>query len=252
AGSAGTQVSVIGGLTRSYTVAAGSLTEGKLLLENTGETPADIRLYQTDYTFEADGTTQYGAPGLLPRSNAKWLKVTPAQVTIPAHDTATVYFSLQVPSDETLSGTYWSVLMVEPLPPTTTTPDAGGDGGVQVGIRMIQRYAVQIVSTFGTGTTTVAFHEPTVEAGPQGPLFHVDIANTGDFWVKPTTWIELFDASGASQGRFPGNALRLYPGTSGRFTIPLLELPAGSYSALVVADGGDEQVFGTQVPVTLP
>jgi len=40
--------------------------------------------------------------------------------------------------------------------------------------------------------------------------------------------------------------MRIYPGTSVRHKIDLSSLPGGKYMALVVADNGDEYIFGAQ------
>ncbi|HYE77628.1 MAG TPA: hypothetical protein VEI97_06555 [bacterium] len=245
------QVHVVGGLTRAYTLAPGSTTEGKLLLQNGGDASADVRVYQHDYAFFADGKTLYDPPGTRPRSNAPWIHITPTQVTVPAHGSATVFFSIRVPAEVPDPGTWWSVLMVEPLSAGVLEPGAGSAPGVQVGIRMRQRYAVQFVTTVGEGTAAVEFSNATVRSTGTAAL-QIDIANTGDLWLRPVAWAEVFGTKGESLGRFEGNKMRLYPGTSGRFTIPLPGIAPGSYTALVVADDPDGQVFGTQVALAIP
>ena len=47
-------------------------------------------------------------------------------------------------------------------------------------------------------------------------------------------------------GRFEAGRMGIYPGCSARFRIDLSGLPAGRYKAIVVADCGDENVFGAQ------
>lgn len=245
-------VHVAGGLTRAYTVTAGSVTDGKLLMQNDGDAAADVRLYQTDYAFFADGRSLYGPAGKLPRSNASWIKLTPSQVTVPAHGTATVFFTITVPADDALHGTYWSVVMVEPLVSGSLDPATPTSAGVQVGVSMVHRYALQMVTTIGEGTAAVEFSNTAVRQVGGKQVLQVDVANTGTVWLRPTAWAELFGPLGTSLGRLEGNKMRLYPGTSGRFTIPLTDIPAGAFDALVVVDDPDGEVFGTQLSLTVP
>jgi hypothetical protein len=77
-------------------------------------------------------------------------------------------------------------------------------------------------------------------------FLQMDLESTGEGSLTPLVWVEVYNAQGGSLGRFEAGRLRLYPGCSGRFRADLSDLPAGEYSALIVADDGDENVFGTR------
>jgi hypothetical protein len=48
-----------------------------------------------------------------------------------------------------------------------------------------------------------------------------------------------------------GERARVYPGTSVRRAIDLTDVPAGAYKALLVADAGDESVYGATYALLL-
>ena len=124
--------------------------KGVIILRNPDDEPADVRLYQTDYTFNYDGKSDYGDPGIKPRSNASWLMLSPTRLTIPAKETAEVSYIIKVPKDQELNGTYWSMIMVEPIatpPPPDTTKT--GKEKVKMGIMTIIRYGIQIITNIG-------------------------------------------------------------------------------------------------------
>ena len=123
-------VSVIGGLTREATLQPGGRTEGRIILRNNSNEPQEVKVYQTDYLFWADGRNEYGEPGSTPRSNARWIVHSPQQLTLPPKGTESVDYALQVPAQEGLSGTYWSVLMVEPIAAETLEPPKAEEGKV--------------------------------------------------------------------------------------------------------------------------
>jgi hypothetical protein len=110
-------VSVIGELARKKTVRPGERYEGVVTVKNRGDTAAEVRLYQTDYLFYADGRNIYGEPGSAPRSNAPWITAGPAQLTVPPKGTSTFHYTVKVPEKNDLKGSFWSLLMVEPLAP---------------------------------------------------------------------------------------------------------------------------------------
>jgi hypothetical protein len=246
AGFAG-DVCLVGGLSREATLAPGGKSEGRIILQNNADQPREVKVYQTDYLFYADGKNVYGEPGSIPRSNCSWITFTPRQFVIGPKETYSVYYTVQVPSDPALLGTYWSILMVEPLPEGGEAPPIAKDGEAQVGIRTVLRYGIQFVTNIGdTGTRALKFTDKQLITNGNERTLQLDIENTGERWLRPSIWAELYDANGVSIGRFDGGRLRLYPGCSGRFKIDLSQVPPGSYQALTVADNGDDYVFGAQ------
>ena len=243
---------VVGEMTREAKAGPGDKAEGKLILRNNGDKPQDVKVYQTDYHFTAAGNNTYGEPGKLPRSNAAWFDFTPKQLTVPAQGTATVYYTAQVPKDDTLKGTYWSMLMVEPL--AVDSPESTGTdhNKVKVGVRTVTRYGIQFVTNIGEAAKAdIRFLDRQLVARDKRILLQADVENTGERWLSPTVWIELYDKDGATVGRFSSSRQRVFPGCSARFTIDLTDVPKGKYNALTVADNGDDNVFGTQAEVEI-
>lgn len=240
-------VSVIGGLSRENTAKPGERLEGVILLKNTGESPAEVKVYQTDFLSYADGRNIYGEPGSTPRSSAGWISLSPSRLVIPPQNTASVYYDLRLPADKALKGTYWSVVMVEPIPETSPESMTGEKGKIKIGIRAVIRYGIQIVTDIGdTGERRIRFSDKRLLSRDGQKILRLDIENTGDRWLSPLVWADLFTEPGRSIGRFESGRFRIYPGCSVRHRINLTGVPAGKYRALVVVDNGDEYVFGAR------
>lgn len=243
-------IQVTGGLTKEFEVAPGKSYEGSIEVKNPEEAPQEIKAYQTDYFFYADGRALYGDPGGLPRSNAAWISLSPRQVLIPAGETVNLHFSIQVPNDATMTGTYWSNIMVEPIP--EGSPESSGSKDIGVGVRQVLRYAVQVVTHIGsTGTRMLKFNQIRLASENGERLLSVDAENTGERWLRGNLWVDLYDSKGAYAGRFEGGRQRMYPGTSARFTVDLVGVKSASYKALIVVDCGDDDVFGANVSLVL-
>jgi hypothetical protein len=246
-------VNVIGGLTKNAMLKIGGKTEGTILVQNLQQEPQEVKVFQTDYQRFADGNSAYGEPaGKIPRSNAGWITFTPHQFVIPAGETASIYYSILVPQDEKLVGTYWSVLIVEPITKGSLEPPKTEKDKVVVGVQTITRYGIQMITDIDdTGTRMLKFSNRQVFLHEGRQILQVDIENTGERVLTPTLWIELFDAAGKSSGRLTGNRWRILPGCSSRFQIELAKVPPGAYSGLLVADNGDESIFGMQVNLSV-
>jgi hypothetical protein len=245
-------VAVNGSLTREHDISPGKVYEGTIEVTNPDKIPQEIKVYQTDYRFSADGTTEYGEPGKLPRSNARWLTVSPAQAVIPAGEKVSIRYSIQVPSDATLLGTYWSMIMIEPIAPESPESSGSERGKVAVGIREVLRYGLQIVTSVGqTGARSLKFSGIRLQADNEKRLLVVDIENTGERLLRAAVWAELYDSKGSFIGKFEGGNHRIYPGTAARFTAELVGVAYSTYKALIVADCGGDDVFGANVSLVL-
>jgi hypothetical protein len=64
--------------------------------------------------------------------------------------------------------------------------------------------------------------------------------------LRPFLTLELYDEQGLAAGTFEGGRWRIYPGTSVRYAVDLSKVDKGKYSALILVDNKDENVFGAQ------
>lgn len=238
-------VSVTSGLTYEKEANPGGTYKGVIQLRNNGEAPQEVKIYQTDYLFYSDGRNLYGDPGKDPRSNADWITFSPRRFTIPPKGTAQVDYTVQVPNDQALVGTYWSMLMVEGI--SSSSPEAAKQekDKITLSIAQVMRYGLQMITQIGdTGARKLKFVKTKLLKADGKRILQIDMENTGQRWLRPSLWAELYNEKGMSAGKFKGGKLRIYPDTSVRFRIDLTQVPKGKYKALVVADCGGDTLFG--------
>jgi hypothetical protein len=239
---ASASIAVLSDLSDEHRASPGETYTGSIQLRNLGNDAEEVKIYQTDYLFNSNGTSFYNEPGSGMRSNAKWIEFSPKRVSIPGNEDAAVQFTVKVPAADSLSGTYWSILMVEPIP--KTSPEAERSEP-HIGITAVMRYAVQLVTNVGPeGIRKINFMGSKLVSEDSKRIFQVDLENTGTVMVRPQVTVQLFDSTGKSFGPFESEKLRIYPGTSIRHRFDLSGISAGNYKALVVADCGEENVFG--------
>jgi hypothetical protein len=237
-------VSVVGELTQRKSVKPGEKYDGIILVKNTGEEFCSANIYQTDYLFYADGKNIYGKPGSSPRSNAKWITLSPNQVRIAPKDTVSVYYAVKVPEIPDLKGTYWSAVMIEPVAEPSREIKEGK--GV-IGIQTIIRYLIQIVTNIGdTGNVKIEFLDKKLIWKDNKRILQIDVKNVGERELSPSVWAQLYNETGIEIGRFESSRLRIFPDCSVRHNIDLTDVSKGQYKALVVLDNGDENVFGAE------
>ena len=239
---------IIGSLTNKYSARKGEKYSAEIKIHNTGKEQQEVQIYQRDYLFNYKGDSFYNAPGSNQRSNAKWIQYGPKTLILKGEETRNVHFEVTVPANDTLVGTYWSVLMVEGVTP----PDPNAKG--QLKIRTTVRYAVQIVTTIGqTGTGLLEFQHPVLSKKNNQSFFDVVLLNTGQRLISPKISMEIFDVeTGKSVKVIKIPRKNIYPTTSFQCRFPLEGLPSSkNYQAVIVADGSGDDVFGLEYTLKL-
>ncbi|MDH7512834.1 MAG: hypothetical protein QHH14_07810 [Clostridiales bacterium] len=241
------QVGVVNDLSHERVVRPGETYEGVIILKNYGNEEGEVKLYQTDYSFNYEGKAFYDQPGKNGRSNAAWVKFSPKQLTIAPLGQAEVQYSVKVPDDQALVGTYWSIIMVENVPGEQTLKgEAARKKGV-LAIHQVMRYGVQVVNHIGDmGTRKLKFLNAELREGKSQRTFQVDVENVGERWLRPFSYTELYNEKGELVGKVEGDRWRIFPGTSARFAFDMTGLPGGKYRVLIILDNKDAYVFGAQ------
>ena len=239
-------IQVTSGLIRTKTVQPGETFDGTVVIRNTDARPAQVRIRQSDYQSFADGRNIYADPGSTPHSNANWISIAPSQLTVGGNEAVTVNYKARVPLDAKLAGTYWSLLLVEPVAPPA--PEAkGAQGEVAVGLQTVIRFGVQIITEIGvTGTHTMKIGDKALLHEDGRRSLKLDFQNTGERDMIPSVGVELYGQDGVLFGKFEGGRKRIYPGGSARYRVDLTNVPRGKYVAMVIADTGDINVMGAQ------
>lgn len=229
-----------GDLTREFRLQPGQSAEGRFVLLNASNDTTSARVYLTDYRYTADGNTTYDEPGTLPRSCAPWIEVADRQPELKAGESRSISFRVAVPREVRLSGTYWCLVMIEPL--SLDEPSAPGT----VRVRSIVRYGLQIVVQVGESAAAkprIFNQSVALERGTRALCF--DLSNDGERSFRPKIEVRLFDGQGRAISTLQGRTTQVLPETSVHQSFPLQNLGSGEYLAFIVLDSDDE-TYGAQ------
>jgi len=243
---ANAQIAVVGNAVDEHEAGPGQRYVSSITVRNLTAEPQPVRIYQTDYRFSADGTSNFDSAGSVGRSNAAWIKPSASSLMIPPMADVVLNYEVSVPAIDSLRGTYWSAIMVEGQP---RLPPQAGRG--EIGLGAVFRYAVQVAThlpTAGSRKVRITRQGFRTESGAR--VFDIVVENTGERAYRPNLWIELYDARGVMRKRIEQQRGLLYPGTSLKQRFSFGALPAGVYKALVFADTGDETVSAAQYRLT--
>ena len=239
----GAEVTVPGSLTHENTLTPGQVIEGSIPIQNNGDEAATVKVSLTDYLYNASGETLFPDPGTNDRSNADWIEFSQKQLTVAPHTTYHMPYKLTVPKKESLEGSYWSILLVEPI----SDPSAAIDEKQALGVQTIIRYGIQVISHIqNTGAYDLKISEKKIAQEEQKRIFSLSVENLGSLMQSPLLSLELIDSSGKSAGKFTTSKQRLLPSCSTTYQLDLSSVPPGDYKAMAFLDHGDDALFGAK------
>lgn len=246
------QISVVGELARDIDTVAGKVVRGEIEVHNAADVAQEAKVYKSDYMFFHDGSNRFNPPGTEERSNAGWIDFSPERLLVPPGQSVTISYVVTIP-DTTLSGSYWSMIMVEGIPQQSPESALQENEEPKVGLVQIFRYGVQIATHIRADENyAIAFADVAIsDPGNGEKALKVSVDNTGNMFLKPEVWVELFDTEGQKLARREAKPARVYPGTSVSYWFDLKDIGPGDYEALIVVDAGGENVFGAQYTVGL-
>lgn len=236
---------VLNGLSHTYKVENGKVYRGKIAIENNGKQPQSIKLFLQDFTYHADGTIHYSAPDTHVRTNSGWIRMNTNLVRLKAKEKTEIVYEITVPHQVSGPGSYWSVIMVEPV--EEIKPDDNRQG---ISITSVIRYAVQVITDIDTEKAgpELKFEGVKVEKENGKRFLNIALLNRGNLYCKPTVTVEIYDkTSGQKTGTFSSQAMGLLPQTSKSFSVDLDKTPAAKYNAVLIAADENENTFALNV-----
>lgn len=229
-------------LTKRMHVIPGQKIVNKILLQNNKDQPEKIVLSQTDYRYEANGQNFFEEINTLPRSNASWIYLPQREILLQPNESKEVYYTVQVPKDEAMHGSYNSAIFIEPesADEEITTPE-------QLNLIVKIRYAHQIITSIGKETVKLKISNPVIDNNH----LSLDITNEGIFHAYPKMNLTIYNDKGLRIQSYEHKSQNILPGSSVRYTQNMQELDPGNYISFILLDAGNGQLLGEKLPFIL-
>lgn len=236
---------VLNGLTHSYKIENGKVYKGKIAIENTSSNTQNVKLFLQDFTYHADGTLNYTELHTNNRTNGNWIKLNTNLVTLKGKEKTEVFYEITVPNQALDPGSYWSVIIVEPVDDIKPSDNKPG-----VNITSVVRYAIQVITDIETekAKPDLKFENVKVEKEEGKQTVKIAIANNGNLYCRPTASIEIYHRkTGKKIGTFSSLTMGLLPTTSKTFPIEISKVPPDQYTATIMATDEEENAFAINV-----
>lgn len=240
------KIVVLNGLTHIHNTGSGQVVTGKVQVKNVGLKPEKVLVYKKDLLQTCDGKTDFAESGSQERSSAKWLETNIDEKLLKEGEEYEILYTIRIPQESSLSGSYWSMLMIEGADPVNEELQKG----VSIGSKI--RYAIQVITDIGiTENPKLSFENILFKKiSPQVKTVNVKLKNPGKFMVRPKLLLEIYSKDGQKLKVLESTSQKVYPLSCKDYEIEIKDLPKGTYDAILVADYGAD-LFGTNLVIEI-
>ena len=236
------------GLLHKFSGSDGSRMYGEVILVNTSSTEERISFHLNEAMFSCEQQRYFTSDTTHTRSSLAWFEGNLVDRVLAPKEKFIYKFSINIPQDQTLQGSYWSMLMVQ-----VEKPFAQSQVGNALALSNQVRYAIALLTDVNPSKENIQidFTDVKVETlGNNQKQIAINIQNEDKYIEEVKLLLEVYDAEGNNVLKKETVTGFLFPSFCKHFTIDISELPKGNYECLLVAESREEYI-GTNINLSI-
>jgi hypothetical protein len=239
-------VVVTNGLTHIYSGISGTQIQGEIILLNNSDEEQTVNFSLNDAIFSCTENRTFSTTQSHIKSSLKWFEGSLMDKVLNPREQYTYKFVINIPQDQALRGTFWSMLMVDIAKPIKREKLTQN-----IGLNTKMRYAIALITNVNSlDDVSLDFQKVDIDKTTGNKNLTIKIANQHLFIEGVKLSLEVYDDEGKNV--FEKTTIRglVFPGFCKDYIIDITELPKGNYTCLLVADSR-EKFVGTNVSLTI-
>lgn len=241
-------VTVINGLTHVHSGSSGDVIFGEVILLNNSDSEQRVRFDLSEAIFTCDNGRKFVEDNPHNQSATDWYKSELNELSLAPYERYTYRYKISIPDNHTLSGTYWTVLMV-----SVEAPIKEEVLNNSVGLNTKIRYAVALLTHVNSlDDVNLQFNDVMLDQVSDITRNQLDVKvqNFGSFVEGVVLTLEVYDANGNRIHKIKSDRNMVFPGVCRNYKLDISEIPPGEYQCLLLADSRKEFV-GTNLSISL-
>ena len=237
---------VLNGLTHTHSLIQGIKTTGKVQIRNQSAKSTRVIIYKQDLIAACGQNVNYVDPNGFRQSLSPWLSTTVDEKFLGPNEEFVLFYDIELNDQESLKGSYWTVLMIEGTDPVKEEKSEG------VKINSVMRYAIQIIGNVGTEESPkLSFEDIKPKTiGKESQMVTMRLKNEGLFSTNAKVILEIYDQEGEKVKTLDGTTKRIYPQGCNEFEIELKGIKKGKYEGILIADNSKD-LFGATLSLEI-
>ncbi|WP_339605814.1 hypothetical protein [uncultured Roseivirga sp.] len=240
-------VTVINGLTHFYSGNSGDIISGEVILFNSSVIDQRVTFSINEALFSCNANRKFTEKAPHAQSSSDWFESEVMEKVLAPNEKYTYRYTIRIPADQKLKGSYWSVLMVyveNPVKKEQLTNNIGLDTKVRYAIGLLTH--VNGFDDVNIDFTNVNFNQ--TEDTPN--KLEINVKNDGSFIEGVLLTLEVYDATGNKISVFETDRNMVFPGVCKTYVVDISSLPPGDYQCLLLAEAR-EDFTGTNLSLNL-
>lgn len=239
-------VVVINGLTHIYSGVSGDKMRGEIILLNTSNEEQRVSFDLNDALFSCTENRIFSNSQTHHQSSLEWFDGSLMDKVLDPKEKYVFRFSINIPKDQTLRGSYWTSIMID-----VEKPIKKDKLSKNIGLNTKVRYAIGLLTNVNSyDEVKLDFEKMDVDKAGNNKNLKVKIANQNLFIEGVKLSLEVYDAEGKNILESSTDRNMVFPGFCKEYSIDISKLPKGNYECLLVADSR-EKFLGTNISLTI-
>ncbi|MEQ6122527.1 hypothetical protein [Reichenbachiella sp. MALMAid0571] len=241
-------VSIMNGLSHMYNGNSGDVIQGQVVLVNTSDQSQRVKFELNEALFSCTSGRVFTEKSTHVQSSSTWFEGEVMEKVLSPREKYVYRFTIRIPEDPSLRGSYWTALMVSVEKPIREEIMNNG-----IGLNTKVRYAVGLLTNVNEfDEVTLDFEE--VDLDTDSPKYKnelgIKIRNNGIFIEGVALVLEVYNDAGKRVAVFETDRNMVFPGVCKTYSLDISSLPAGKYECLLLADAREE-FTGTNLSLQL-
>lgn len=238
-------VTIINGLTHVYKGNSGDMIEGEIVLINGSDVEQRVRFMINEALFSCNANRVFTEKDPHAQSSSDWIENGAGERLLLPKERYVHRFKIRIPEDQSLKGSFWSVMMVYVEKPIKEEMLNNS-----IGLNTKIRYAVGLLTNVNSlDQPNLDFEQVQLDEKSGKKALGVKLRNDGSFIEGVKLSLEVYDANGKKVKVLETDRNMVFPGVCKDYIIDISDLPEGQYECLLLAETRKEFV-GTNISLT--
>ncbi|MEP2279303.1 hypothetical protein [Maribacter sp.] len=241
-------VIVTNGLTHSYSGVSGDVISGEVILINNSTEEQRITFELNDIIFSCTQDRFFTSETTHSQSSLDWFNAELMEKTLRPKEKYVYRFTITIPEDQNLKGSYWSTLMVnveKPIKEEALNDKVGLDTKIRYSVALLTD--VNLQDEVNIDFNTIDLNDLTINGKRK---LDVKILNEGEFIEGVKLTLEVYNDNGDKIYEFETDRNMAFPGFCRDYILDLTSLEIGEYECVLIAESR-EDFIGANITLTI-